>query len=154
MILHNSSAIYARNPREKNCWDNPLLIRLTMVLFKHLIVSTSRNQFLKVFSSTTSVVHSVQQKSSGRNIVSPNAEWRRRTVGDLIRVVRNSLVFVHIWLFSKFHCARCMLRKDTNISATLEKTSININDCSESTAHVFDRRTKVKPILPDISHIR
>jgi hypothetical protein len=52
-------------------------------------------------------VHPVQQKSSGRNILSPKPEvtwrWRRRTAGDIIRVVNNLLVFVRMWLFSKFH---------------------------------------------------
>jgi hypothetical protein len=33
------------------------------------------------------------------------------------------------------------------------KTWMNINDCYESTAHVFDRRTKVEPVLADITDI-
>jgi hypothetical protein len=33
----------------------------------------------------------------------PNRRWCKRTAGDIIRVVRNPLLFVRVWLFSKFN---------------------------------------------------
>jgi hypothetical protein len=35
--------------------------------------------------------------------------WCRRTVGDVIRIVRFPLVFVRVWLFSKFHLPQLRL---------------------------------------------
>jgi hypothetical protein len=60
-----------------------------------------------------------------------------------------------MWLFSKFHLLQLLVSyvyyTKTPISLLLwRETLININDCSELTAHVFDCRTKVEPILPDI----
>jgi hypothetical protein len=45
-----------------------------------------------------------------------------RTVGDIIRVVRNSLVFVRMWVFSKFYLLKLRVpniyyAKTKNISA-------------------------------------
>jgi hypothetical protein len=55
-----------------------------------------------------------------------------------------------MWLFSKFHLLQLIVPDvyyaKTPISLLFwRKMSIKFKDCSESTAHVFDRRTTVEP---------
>jgi hypothetical protein len=93
-----------------------------------------------LISGATGLVHSVQQKSSRRNIVIPKSEvtqrWRRRTAGEIIRVVLNPLAFVRMWLFYKFHLLQLLMPdicyEKTPISLLIwRKTWINVNDCSQ-----------------------
>jgi hypothetical protein len=82
---------------------------LPKINFDTIIPSTSWSSESYIFFGLCwkSLVHPVQQKSSSPNILSPKAEvtsrWRRRTAGDIILVVRNTLVFFSMWLFCKFH---------------------------------------------------
>jgi hypothetical protein len=63
-----------------------------------------------------------------------------------------------MWLFSKFHLLQLLVSdvyyaKTNNTSANLEKKCELMLMTCKSTTSVFDRRTKVAPVLPEITRI-